>query len=115
MGVEALGPFTALGEPVIDLVDAMPYPGIYKLTELAPTAGIVRSVFVETLRSRIGRILEGMRAATSPMATFSSASSAGPWPACQRATPPSLIAMRRSWSFLTPYVGDAARISPGRR
>ena len=111
-GQEALGPFTALGEPVIDLVDAMPYPGIYKLTEgsFGPTAGIVRSVFTETLdRASVAIILEGMRAATSPMATFSIRVLGG---AMARVPARDTAFAHRDAkimvTFLTPYVGDAA-------
>ena len=89
----------------------MPYPGIYKLTEAAsaPTAGSSgRSSPRRSIAHRSRSSSKACERRRPPWRPSRSASSAGPWPACQRATPPSLIAMRRSWSFLTPYVGDAA-------
>jgi FAD/FMN-containing dehydrogenase len=68
-GRAALAPLYALGTPIADVVDVMPYPAIYDFTaEAAARHGAeVRSMFSQELSDdAIDALIEGVRHATTP-------------------------------------------------
>ena len=68
-GERAVAPFRALAAPLADLVQPMPYPGIYppEDEEFHPTA-VGHTMFVDTIDERVAAtILEYLRASDAPM------------------------------------------------
>jgi FAD/FMN-containing dehydrogenase len=69
-GERVLAPFRALAEPILDMVRRMPYPEIYppEPEDYHPVAA-VRTMFLDSVDRRAAEtILDGLRAATAPMA-----------------------------------------------
>jgi len=69
-GERALAPFRALAEPILDMVRRMPYPEMYprEPEDYHPIAA-ARTLFVDGVDKRAAEtILDGLRAATAPMA-----------------------------------------------
>jgi FAD/FMN-containing dehydrogenase len=69
-GERAIEPLRALGEPIADTIEAIPYPAIYNYTaELTERHGVVvRQMFADDFSDdAIDSVLEAMGRATSPM------------------------------------------------
>ena len=69
-GERAVAPFRALAAPIVDMVGPMPYPQIYPPEEQGyrPLA-VVRTMFADEVDRRFAETtLDGLRAATAPMA-----------------------------------------------
>jgi FAD/FMN-containing dehydrogenase len=70
-GERAFAPFRALAEPIADLVRPMPYPEIYKLTEVEPLPlqDVAHSQFADEVdTSAAEAIVEQLQASTAQMA-----------------------------------------------
>jgi FAD/FMN-containing dehydrogenase len=70
-GERAIAPFRALAEPIADLVRPMPYPEIYKLTEVEPLPlqDVAHSQFADGVdEEAAAAIVEQLRASTASMA-----------------------------------------------
>jgi FAD/FMN-containing dehydrogenase len=70
-GQRAIAPFRALATPITDMVQPMPYPEIYKLTEGGPRPieEVARSLFVDAVDGRAAEaIVDHLQASTAPMA-----------------------------------------------
>jgi FAD/FMN-containing dehydrogenase len=69
-GERALAPFRALAEPVADMVQPMPYAGLFEPAEdMEVTEESARSLFMDTVdAAAAATIVEHLQAATAPMA-----------------------------------------------
>jgi FAD/FMN-containing dehydrogenase len=70
-GERAVAPFRALATPIADMLEPMPYPEIYQLTEneAGPDHEVARSMFVDTVDRRAAEtIVDHLRASTAPLA-----------------------------------------------
>jgi len=70
-GERAIAPFRALAAPIADMVRPMPYPELYRLTEIgpAPAQEAARSLFVDAVdRSTAQAVVDHLLASTAPLA-----------------------------------------------
>jgi FAD/FMN-containing dehydrogenase len=69
-GERALAPFRALAEPVADMLQPMPYPGLFEPAEdIAVVEESARSMFLDRVdRAAAEAVVEHLQASTAPMA-----------------------------------------------
>src|SRR5918997_4401258 len=68
-GERVVAPFRALATPLIDTVGPKPYPQMYEPTGPGPDEEVARSLFMDSVDSRVAEtIVEHLQASSAPLA-----------------------------------------------